>query len=375
MLGFELLDIAIGIVFVYLLLSLICSAFNEMIEAWFKNRATDLQKGIRELLNDPTGTTLVHEFYNHPMIHGLFGSSYHPARVRNWTGRTNLPSYIPSRNFALALMDIVLNATSTTPSGAAGATTHPGAPAAPGPVGALQPLRSAIRTIGNPQVEQALMTLVDAAGDDVSKARENIEAWYNSSMDRVAGWYKRRAQVIILMLGLAVAVALNADSIAILRSLSLDPSLRNTVVAAAQQYLNNNLPPTSSAPSGTSPLPQSPAAQSASTSSDPSSSSSPKTACDKDQNSPECRLEKNVEAVRKLGLPIGWNLNDPDTYPGDIRDRRNLVSWVIKLLGWFLTALAISLGAPFWFDLLNKFMVVRSTVKPREKSPEEGSED
>jgi hypothetical protein len=45
------------------------------------------------------------------------------------------------------------------------------------------------------------------------------------------------------------------------------------------------------------------------------------------------------------------------------------------LLGWLITAFAVSLGAPFWFDLLNKIMVIRSTVKPREKSREEGSED
>jgi hypothetical protein len=45
------------------------------------------------------------------------------------------------------------------------------------------------------------------------------------------------------------------------------------------------------------------------------------------------------------------------------------------VFGWLLTALAISLGAPFWFDMLNKFIVVRSTVKPKEKSPEEKSKD
>ena len=46
-----------------------------------------------------------------------------------------------------------------------------------------------------------------------------------------------------------------------------------------------------------------------------------------------------------------------------------------QVFGILITAFAIMLGAPFWFDLLNKFMVIRSTVKPTEKSPEEGSED
>ena len=42
--------------------------------------------------------------------------------------------------------------------------------------------------------------------------------------------------------------------------------------------------------------------------------------------------------------------------------------WLETLTGWLITTLALSLGAPFWFDTLNKFMVVRSTVKPKEKS-------
>ena len=46
---------------------------------------------------------------------------------------------------------------------------------------------------------------------------------------------------------------------------------------------------------------------------------------------------------------------------------------IFTALGWLTTALAIMLGAPFWFDVLNKFMIVRSTVKPDEKSPAEAS--
>ncbi len=35
-------------------------------------------------------------------------------------------------------------------------------------------------------------------------------------------------------------------------------------------------------------------------------------------------------------------------------------------LGWILTAVAISMGAPFWFDMLNKVVAVRSSVKPQD---------
>lgn len=354
MFGLEMLDVAIGMIFVFLLLSLICSAVNEMIEAYLKKRATDLERGIRELLNDPSGTGLVKKLYDHPLVIGLFRGTYDPGKISGGRYRTDgdslLPSYIPARNFALALMDVVLPATPTVQSGADNATTPPPDPKAPPPSDSpLQPLRNAISTIRNPKVEQALMTLVDAAGDDVGKARENIEAWYDSTMDRVAGWYKRRAQVIIFFLGLGVAIAVNADTITISNSLSHDEALRNSLVAAAQEYAKAN------ASSSPSPSP-SPAAE------------SKIEACKKDANSPECRLETNLAKIRNLGLPVGWNRDDPRTIPDTVG------GWVIKLIGWLLTAIAISLGAPFWFDLLNKFMVVRSTVKPHEKSPEEESE-
>jgi len=79
--------------------------------------------------------------------------------------------------------------------------------------------------------------------------------------------------------------------------------------------------------------------------------------------------------IEGLGLPIGWTYGDPKNPTNDPRAFRGVDpgNWFLRILGWFITALALSLGAPFWFDLLNKFMVVRATVKPKEKSPDEPS--
>src|SRR5882762_8767105 len=112
MLGSSIIDIAIGLIFVYLLLSLICSAANEVIERFSKKRAKDLEKGLSEMLRDPT---LVEDLYKHPLIYSLFPKPYKP-------GAANLPSYIPARNFALALMDIAAPHDEQGQSGAAGAT-------------------------------------------------------------------------------------------------------------------------------------------------------------------------------------------------------------------------------------------------------------
>ena len=367
MFGSSLLDVAIGTIFVFLLLSLVCSAVNEIIEAWLKRRASFLERGIREMLGDSTGTGLTNALYNHPLISALFQGQHDPTKISNgqYEINSNLPAYIPARNFALALMDVILPAQAAggagvvTPSGAAGATPAPNvkvnvpAPVAPEPPGApsnpLTPLRNAVGLAAPGQARTALLALLDAAGDDVAKARENIENWYNSSMDHVSGMYKRRAHWTILLLGIGIAIALNADTVYIVRALSNDSTLRASLVAAAQEYAKQ--PP--------------PAADS----------------------EPDDRLKENLKTIQGLGLPIGWSKAegaDPARKtPGlPFRDM-GFGDWVTAWarlfywhwLGWLLTAAAISQGAPFWFDLLNKIIVIRSTVKPHEKSPEEGSKE
>lgn len=112
----DILDVAIGMIFIYLLLSLMCTAANEIIELMLKKRAIDLERGIRELLvpGSRSGTKdIVQKLYDHALINNLFGGHYLESRIKTgwpqWLRfkRTLLPSYIPASNFALALMDLV----------------------------------------------------------------------------------------------------------------------------------------------------------------------------------------------------------------------------------------------------------------------------
>ena len=445
----QILDVAIGLIFVYLLLSLICSAANEVIELWLKNRAADLERGLRELLNDPQANGLVNQIYSHHLISGLFEGQFNRGVLRpinRLLGRVNLPSYIPARNFALALMDLVLPGqagAAAVKSGASGAVAPaseaaippvvvnvapapgivpaPPSPPAPNPLDAL---RNTLQNLPNAQVRQALIALVDAAGNDVTMARQNIEDWYNSSMDRVSGWYKRRSQIIILIIGVLVTLGVNADSITIAKRLSSDRSLRASMVAAADAYAKANAaaspspipaksqtPTTAPAPTASpkptalkpgtpsaTPTPvvtQSPAATATQTATSTTSSTANPAAlakpkpdscsakeCEGNEDSPNCKLKKSQCAIEALGLPIGWDIaNDPKSvWPGlHFWEGSFWGDWYLQIrvhfLGWLLTGLAVSLGAPFWFDVLNKFIVVRSTVKPKEKSPEEHSKD
>src|SRR5262249_45088719 len=109
MFGSNILDIAIGLVFIFLLVSLVCSAANEVIEGWLKHRATDLERGIRELFGlDPKSKAplMMVALYNNPMINGLFKGKYGEEAtgalqaVKDFLRKgPNLPSYIPARSF------------------------------------------------------------------------------------------------------------------------------------------------------------------------------------------------------------------------------------------------------------------------------------
>jgi hypothetical protein len=373
----SILDVAIGMVFIYLLLSLLCTATNELIELLLKKRATDLERGIRELLDPQKNSDIVEKIYNHPLVNGLYGGTYAEAKsgignALRYVKRTGLPSYIPARNFALALMDSVKPGTAEgAQSGAAGATAPTVDPATS--ANKLAAFREQLQGL-DPHVQKALAPLIDAAAGDVARARANIEEWFNSSMDRVSGWYKRRSHIIVLVLGLLVAVAVNADSVLMFRKLASDRALRDSLVASANIYAQEaaKTPPAATTPNA--------AATPDAAKPTPTPTPTPTPASDKcadvcDKDTPQCRLEKTQCQIGALGLPLGWGSQTDDRLRWAGPTAFFTTHVPNHIFGWLLTALALSLGAPFWFDLLNKFIVVRSTVKPKEKSPEDKSKD
>jgi hypothetical protein len=334
MFGSDMLEVATGVVFVFVLISTICTAMRESLEAWLKTRASYLEFGIRELLQDRTGTGLAKGVFEHPLVFGLYSGNYTPrpseGRPIMWKSGGNLPSYIPSANFALALMDIAARGpvnTGTTPSTGGSSLS-------------LAQIRAHVGEIGNPQVQRALLTAIDSAQGDFDRARSNIEAWYDSAMDRVSGWYKRSTQWCLFWVALILAAGLNINTITIADYLYRHDAERSALVSTIDKT-----------------------AATAQTS------------------------ETYKEAKDELGelrLPMGWSdgWGAPRTHAERQRARGSAPiptsTWqdmIAPVLGWIFTAFAATLGAPFWFDVLNQIMVIRSTVKPHEKSGEEASLD
>jgi hypothetical protein len=302
----EILEVTIGVVFVFVLVSTIASAIREGIEAWLKTRASYLEFGIRELLQDKNGTGISAELFKHPLIQNLFSGDYVPRPASQSPPKQggNLPSYIPSRNFAAAIMDIA----------ARGPTSVDGEPRRL----SVAELRAAIASKKDLRIRGALLAAIDGAGDDLEQARLNVEAWYDSTMDRVSGWYKRSTQWFLFWIALGTAITLNIDTLQIIDHLYSNDTQRSALLATIEKT-----------------------------------------------TTPPATYEDARQDLQALKLPIGWQQEPPQS-AGD---------WLSKFCGWLVVAIAAMLGAPFWFDLLNKIMVIRSTVKPREKSREEGSED
>ena len=352
MFGSQILEVAIGVIFIFILVSIMCSVVREGIEAWMKTRAAFLERGIRELLHDKAGTGLAKDFYQHPLIYSLFAADYQPpkdtkAKPYAWSSGRELPSYIPTKNFALALMDLAARGPQTDAMSSDPESTRI----------SLESIRRNVDNLGNPAVQRVVLTALDTAQGDLNQMQANLEAWYDSGMDRVSGWYKRSSQWVIFWIGLFVAVVMNINTITITDYLSRNDVARKALVARAEAAVN-----------------------------DPAFQSAVKARRD----SATVRYYDARRELDSLQLPIGWDMGwgAPRQHyqlpakavagTGILARLQGVAYWnnvFGPVFGWLLTALAAMLGAPFWFDILNKIMVIRSTVKPHEKSKEEASDD
>jgi hypothetical protein len=162
-----------------------------------------------------------------------------------------------------------------------------------------------------------------------------IESWFEQGMQRVSGWYKRHTQLVILLLGIGMAGIGNIDSFHIARALYADASLRDVVAREASAFVT--------APAS---------------------------------NVPEFRNRRKPDAARgqqtlrdavlraqSLDLPIGWE-KKVDGAAGPRIPEKAVWPWVTKVVGLLLTGFAASLGAPFWFDLLNRLATLRTSLRP-----------
>jgi hypothetical protein len=297
MFGSVFMEVAIGISFIYVLLSLVCTTLNEMLSQILSMRAKNLELGIKRILSDEHLRTA---FYRHPLIRSLGETRGGEAPVR--------PSYIPPQTFSMVMMDVVADQVkSGSPSDENNETADP-----------FEKWRLTVDKLEQEDMKRVLTGFLGAADRKMEKVRVHLETWFDDVMDRVSGTYKRKTQAILLALALGLCVVVNADTVEIAKTLWNAPALRHAVVAAAGNYTRAH----------------------------------PQTSTE------NASIKSLTEQLDALNLPLGWRLDDMPKG----------VQWLTKVIGLVLTALAVSLGAPFWFDLLNRFVRLRSSLKPPSRS-------
>jgi len=436
-----IIEVGIGLIFSWLLLSLVAMYVQEWLVTRLGWRSKMLETTIYNMLSD---SSIADQFYNHPLIQGLFSGE---------TGE-HKPSYIPSQQFVLALFDIVMKsgtessllqqeiykmrtemdklsrdkkaradaqyqlvliaaqqALSTEAGQEALNQALDGVKQKMSDLAGVDPVMQvavdqalanvkinkeqvdavlsqfqtqssgltenptldqirvgvAALAVTQPQLKQALDTLLQGVEEYAVKgesalatARVSVEKWFDDGMDRLSGWYKRRAQTLAFAIGISVAVLLNADTVQLAQQLWRDPVVRESLVAQAQNFVNQQ-PDTTSAPTA-------------------------------------AQLNQYKAQFASLNIPFGWIgtpqpldstgnipgvdgenshaclLNPTSTtdvegfavagecYPIINAPRFNdLTGWVLKLIGLIVSGLAAAQGAPFWFDLLKKVINIRSS--------------
>ncbi len=329
MFGSGVLELAVGLSVVFLVFSSVCSGIREFLARLFSEREKMLRRGVYRLFGSvapssaPAAAAPASPPANgvDPAAHGARIQPQLAALVLGHPLITNLamkatssPSYIPSRTFALALLDVLV-------------------PGEQGPR-TVASVRRVVESMDNAAVRNALLPMVDAAGDDMHKLQMSFERRFDDTMDRVSGWYKRHSQVLIFYIALGVAAAFNVDSLHVSRALWAEPTLRAKIAQVGTSALQAQAAPTDGSGAGTA------AAAAAET------------------------LSQRVTA--ETPVPIGWDYVTDDANAKE----RAPGPWAWRIVGWLLTALALSLGAPFWFDILSQLVNLRASGPQPPKADE-----
>ena len=205
----------------------------------------------------------------------------------------------------------------------------------------------------------------------MTKFEKSLEQWFEDSMDRLGAAYKRRVQLVGMSVAILVVVAVNANTITIVRTLSTNSTLRQALVGMATQAVNDSIAHGATAGA--------PARAGDSTQANPDSSplGVPSSIAQDSAVARLTRLTGSLESLGVLGLPIGYPPLSAATEQLRERSTWTFASAMLKerlpiarkeWLGLLITAFAVSLGAPFWFDVLNKAVSFRSSgTKPEER--------
>ncbi len=171
-------------------------------------------------------------------------------------------------------------------------------------------------TVNDNRINGLLSSLVAQTGGDPVEFRKAVETHYKAVMERASGWYKRYTQKVVIVAAAVLVIGGNVDTFSIATSLSSNPTARAEMLEIANSMLGD-----------------------------------PNVKENLSGKEAKLNLEQTLSDIENAGIQFGW------------KDRSDLSNVPAKIIGFLVSIFAISLGAPFWFDILQRFMQVRTTGK------------
>jgi len=302
-----ILGAALGLAFIYLLLSLVCSTVQEWLATLLRRRHANLHAGLVAMLGDANANRL----YDDPMLQTFMARSIFSKKPQK-----SSVAYLHGERFSNALASCFL-----------GAALAPGAD-----------LLGKLKELPDGKLKGVLITLATRADGDREKFLSLVEKWYDDTMERVSGWYRREAQLIIISIAVVTTILVNVDTIRVVQKLYNDPLARERISQLADRWIESN------APDG-----------------------DPSTVEERTPQQLRGELDRYINSLDETELPLWWKASDFSSWRKEFA-RTFPHAWD----GWLITVIAISLGAPVWFDVLMKVANLRANgPRPRRESAAE----
>ena len=224
------------------------------------------------------------------------------AKKSQWGIGEPFPSYLKSKYFSQILVDVISPKDEVLGDG-------------------MKKVGKSIDKISNENLKKILKIFHQKANGEMEKFEGLLSEWFDAGMERASGWYQRKVQLILLVISFVVVVVINANALNVAKTLWKDKSARNRIVAMAEAMSQSDLA----------------------------------------ENEKREIIMNNMN--NNIRIPLGWEHvgNHKDCWYERIN---SALTWT-SFLGWIITILAVSLGAPFWFDLIGKISKIRKSSKEK----------
>lgn len=325
----DFLDLVIGLIFIYLIFSIACSTLWELIVNLSSLRGRMLRNWFFKVFDHKIGDKKLGEkIFNHPLIKGLSNKE------------KNLPSYIPSELFSEAFLDVIANDSDEDAT-----------------INALDinKLKEKLEstTLIPIGLKRIFLQYVNDAVGNLDAVKTKLGNWYNSAQDRLIGAYKKKLHLSILIISIVLVGATNTDTLTLANYLYHNDDARISLANQASEFMQDSLLALKIEDIKTTIV-----NVQANDSIKQDTLSQKEIMKSLDENFKDLKSLK--AELNEAKIPIGWSIEKDIEY--------GFWDVIKKIFGLLLTALAVSLGSPFWFDILNKLANLRSSGK-RPKTP------